>query len=223
MQVEGSTAVLAMMPTASIAAAVLPDFGRVWAYVTLAVTGILTEEATPLVGGLAAHDGRLNLLPVVWWIAVGTWVADILLYYLGRWQGHWVRKRWRRVRNFILRALRIVRRHPWRSSLAVRFAYGLRLTLPIACGAARVPIVIYLVGSAISAVAWSFVFTLLGWAFGRAALIVLGHVQRYEKFLIPGIIVGMGLVFWLMRVRHVEEEVVEVLAGGDPIPPPIGK
>ena len=90
----GSTAVLAMMHTASIAPAMLPDFGRVWAYVTLAVTGIITEEATPLVGGLAAHDGRLNLLSVAWWIAVGTWVADILLYYVGRWRGHWVRKRW---------------------------------------------------------------------------------------------------------------------------------
>lgn len=208
-----------MTHTATIAAAALPDFSRAWAYVTLAVTGIITEEATPLVGGLAAHDGRLNLVSVGWWIAVGTWVADILLYYLGRWRGHWVRKRWRRVRNFILRALRIVRRHPWRSSLAVRFAYGLRLTLPIACGAARVPILIYLVGSAISAAVWSFLFTLLGWAFGRGALIVLGHVQRYEKFLIAAIIVGIGLIFWLMRARHVEDEVVEVLAAGDEEPP----
>lgn len=220
MQVAGSTAVFAMTQTASVAPELLSDLGRLWAYVTLALTGIITEEATPLVGGLAAHDGRLDLVLVGWWIAVGTWCADILLYYLGRWRGDWVRKRWRRVRNFILRALRIVRRHPWRSSLAVRFAYGLRLTLPIACGAARVPLFIYLVGSAISSVVWSVLFTLLGWAFGRAALIVLGHVHRYEKFLIPAILVGMGIVFWIMRTRHVEEEVVEVLAGGDPIPPP---
>jgi len=223
MLVAGSTAILATAHAASIASAALPDFGRIWAYVTIAFTGIITEEATPLVGGLAAHDGRLDLLSVMWWTAVGTWVADILLYYLGRWRGQWVRKRWRRVRNFILRALKIVRRHPWRSSLAVRFAYGLRLTLPIACGAARIPILIYLVGSAISAAVWSFLFTLLGWGFGRGALIVLGHVQRYERFLIIGIIVGIGLVFWVMRTRHVEEEVVEVLAGGDPIPPPIGR
>src|SRR5262245_60659233 len=179
MQVVGSAALRAMAHAASIASPALPDFSRVWAYATIAVTGIFTEEAAPLVGGLAAHDGRLNLLAVACWTAVGTWVADILLYYLGRWRGHWVRKRWGRVRNFILRALRIVRRHPWRSSLAVRFAYGLRLTLPIACGAARVPILIYLVGSAISAATWSLVFTLLGWAFGRGALIILGHVHRY--------------------------------------------
>jgi membrane protein DedA with SNARE-associated domain len=221
MHVAGSTVMLATAHAASIASAALSDLNRVWAYVTLAVTGIITEEATPLVGGLAAHDGRLNLIWVAWWTAAGSWVADILLYYLGRWRGHWVRKRWRRVRNFILRALKIVRRHPWRSSLAVRFAYGLRLTLPIACGAARIPILIYLIGSAISAAVWSFLFTLLGWAFGRGALIVLGHVHRYERFLILTIIVGIGLVFWVMRTRHVEEEVVEVLAAGDPVPPPV--
>jgi membrane protein DedA with SNARE-associated domain len=216
----GSTAVHALLLSAANTAIVLPDLTRLWAYVTLGATGIVTEEATPLIGGLAAHDGRLDLWSVAMWITAGTWIADILLYYLGRWRGHWVRKRWRRVRNFILRALRIVRRHPWRSSLAVRFAYGLRITLPIACGAARVPIVIYLIGSGISSFVWSFAFTLLGWGFGRTTLIVLGRVQQYEKFLIPGIVVVLGFVFWLMRKRHVEDEVVEVLAAGDEMPAP---
>ena len=56
MLVAGSAAILATAHMASIASAALPDFGRVWAYATIAVTGIITEEATPLVGGLAAHD-----------------------------------------------------------------------------------------------------------------------------------------------------------------------
>ena len=36
---------------------------RLWAYLTLGATGIITEEATPLIGGLAAHDRRLHLSP----------------------------------------------------------------------------------------------------------------------------------------------------------------
>jgi len=120
----------------------------------------------------------------------------------------------------MLRAFKIVRRHPWRSSLAVRWAYGLRLTLPIACGAARLPIPIYLIGSAISCLTWSFAFTVIGWAFGRTTLIVLGHVRRYESYLIAAIVVALALAFWVMRRKHVEDEVVEVLAAGDtgPIP-----
>jgi membrane protein DedA with SNARE-associated domain len=172
---------------------------------------------TPLIGGLAAHDGRLSLEWVGAWVGAGTWSADILLYYLGRWRGDWVRRRWPRVRTFILRALRIVRRHPWRSSLAVRFAYGLRLTLPIACGAARVPILLYVIGSGISAFTWSFLFTALGWGAGRTTLIVLGHVRRYERYLMALIVIVIALAFWIMRQRHVEEEVVDVLSKGDDV------
>ena len=94
--------------------------------------------------------------------------------------------------TFMFRAFKIVRRHPWRSSLAVRWAYGLRLTLPIACGAARVPLLVYVIGSAISCVTWSFVFTLFGWGFGRTTLIVLGHVRRYEKYLVAVDRSGVG-------------------------------
>jgi len=188
---------------------------RLWAYFTLGATGAITEEATPLIGGLAAHNHHLRLSAVVLWVAAGTWVVGIGLYYLGRWRGHWARRRWPHLRRFLVRAFKIVRRHPWRSSVAVRWAYGLRLTLPIACGAARLPLPIYLIGSAVSCFTWSFIFTLLGWGFGRTTLIVVGHVRRYEKYLIAAIIVGVALAFWLVRKKHVEDEVVEVLASGD--------
>ena len=188
---------------------------RLWAYITLGATGIITEEATPIIGGLAAHDRYLRLSAVGIWVAGGTWVADLGLYYVGRLRGHWVRRRWPSMRKWMLRTLKIVRRHPWRASLAVRWAYGLRLTLPIAGGAARLSLPIYLIGSAISAITWSFVFTLLGWGFGRTTLIVLGHVRRYENYLVGAIVLGVAITFWVMRKRHVEEEVVEVLSSGD--------
>jgi membrane protein DedA with SNARE-associated domain len=193
---------------------------RLWAYVTLAATGIITEEATPLIGGLAANEGRLHVQLVMLFVSGGTFVSDLGLYYIGRWRGDWAKKRFPRLRTFLYRALRIVRRHPWRSSLAVRWAFGLRLALPIACGAARIPIWLYAIGSAISCVTWSVAFTLLGWGFGAATLQVLGHVRRYEKWLVLAILLTILVVYRVMRKRHVEDEVVEVLATGDtgPIP-----
>jgi membrane protein DedA with SNARE-associated domain len=197
-----------------------PFWHRLWEYLSLGATGIITEEATPLIGGLAAHNRHLHVFAVGMWVAAGTWIADLGLYYIGRKRGDWARRRWPRLRTVTLRAFKIVRRHPWRSSLAVRWAYGLRLALPIACGSARVPLWIYTIGTAVSALSWAFVFTLLGWAFGRTTLILLGHVRRYENYLIVAIVLIMLAVFWLMRKRHVEDEVVEVLAKGDtgPIP-----
>lgn len=171
----------------------------------------MTEEASPLVGGLMAHDGHLKLAAVGAWITAGTWVADILLYYLGRWRGDWLRDRWPKLRAFMLRVFAVVRRHPWRCSLAVRWAYGLRLTLPLACGAARVPFWLYAVGSFISAATWAYLFTFAGWGFGEAALRILGHVRRYEVKIALGIIAAVVIAFYLMRKRRVGEEVVDAL------------
>jgi membrane protein DedA with SNARE-associated domain len=216
----GATTILALLQAATSHPNAVAALHRLWAYITLAATGIITEEATPLIGGLAAHDGRLHLSLVIMWVAGGTWAADLGLYYVGRWRGDWARQRWPGVRTFMVRALKIVRRHPWRSSCGVRWAYGLRVTLPIACGAARVPIPVYLIGSAVSCITWASIFSLLGWGFGRTTLIVLGHVRRYENFLVLAIILGLAVVFWIMRKRHVEDEVVEVLASGDTGPFP---
>ena len=77
------------------------------------------------------------------------------------------------------------------------------------------PLHIYLIGTAVSCLTWSFIFTLLGWAFGRTTLIVLGHVRRYENYLIATIFVVVALAFWFLRKKHVEDEVVEVLTSGD--------
>jgi membrane protein DedA with SNARE-associated domain len=207
--------VLVLLQAAPSPAEAMDLLHRLWAYITLGITGIITEEATPLIGGLAAHDHRLRLTAVGMWVAGGTYVADLGLYYIGRWRGHWVRHKWPQLRRFLLQGFRIVRRHPWRSALAVRWAYGLRLTLPIACGAGRLPLGIYLIGSAISCLTWSFAFTVLGWAFGRTTLLVLGHVRRYENYLVVAIVLILAIGFWYLRKRHVEEEVVEVLTSGD--------
>ena len=100
---------------------------RMWAYVTLGAMGIVWEEASPLIGGLAAHDRNLRLTSVVLAVALGTWLASLLLYGLGRSRSRWLRKRWPKLRRVILRSVALVRRHPWRAALAVRFAFGVPL------------------------------------------------------------------------------------------------
>lgn len=184
---------------------------RLWAYVTLGAMGIVWEEASPLIGGLAAHDRNLGLWSVINAVALGTWIAGMLLYFVGRWRGRWVRKRWLKARPLILRSVAIVRRHPWRASLAVRFAFGLRLALPFACGVGRVRLSVYAVGTAISCIVWSLAFTVLGWWLGRATETVLGHVRQLEPLIGALVVVAMIVGFIVLRRRHVAERTARVL------------
>lgn len=178
-------------------------------------TAIITEEAAPLIGGLRARAGHLHLTLVAFWIAGGTWGAGILLYFVGRWRGEWVRRRWPKMRTLILRVFRAVRRHPWRASAATRFAWGLRVTLPVACGAARVPLWVFAIGSGISALVWAFLFTLLGWGVGEGALHLVGHLRQYEGRIGLVMVLALIVLILVLHRRHMEEEVVEALEKDD--------
>ncbi len=183
---------------------------KVWKYTALGASSIVFEEANPIFGGIAARHGRAGMLGVVVAVALGTWVASIALYYIGRWRIDWVHARWPDKRRLLDAALAIVERHPWRSSLAVRFAYGLRLPLPIACGAARVPFGLYVVGSGISSWVWSIGFAYLGLAFGGAAIKLL-HVTHMLEVRLGFIALVLLLVLaFIMRRRRTAERTSRV-------------
>src|SRR6185436_2830453 len=99
------------------------------------------------------------------------------LYFVGRWRAAWVRLKLRRSPLAVRKLLRAMRGNPWRSTILARFIFGGRIAVPLACGAAHVPIWIFLTGSAIAAATWSALFTALGWFFGESAVLVVGHVR----------------------------------------------
>ena len=184
---------------------------RLWAYITLGAMGSLWGEASPLLGGLAAHDGSLGVWPVVTAVAIGTWLGVLGFYALGRARGKWVRKRFPKARPLILRSVALVRRHPWRASIASRFAYGVRIALPIACGIGRVPFMVYAIGTGVSSIAWSVVFTLLGWSMGRATEAFLGQVREFESAIGIVVLLLVLVAYLVLHRRHVERRTIAVL------------
>ena len=180
----------------------LSHLAEAWAYISLGASGIITEEAAPIVGGFAAHEGHLGFVRVILACAIGVWGAAVALYALGRWRSKWVRQRFRRAGRYVTGLLVFVRRSPWRSTFAVRFAFGVRIFLPIACGAARMRLPIFLVGTAAASLIWSTLFVLVGWLFGETALLVLGHIRRYEDVIAGLLVVGVALVFVVLVRRH---------------------
>lgn len=139
---------------------------------------ILTEELGPIFGGIAAHEGELHLGRVIVAMTVGGWVATGLLYGVGRWKWDVIRRRFPSARSTGTVALRVVRNNPLKASFFVRFAFGLRIILPMACGAAGVPLYIFLPVSLVGSLAWTASFTALGYAAGEAAVQAMGHIGQ---------------------------------------------
>ena len=186
---------------------------RIWKYAALAASSIVFEEANPLIGGIAVRHGRASLAAVIASIAIGIWIASLLLYAIGYWRVDWVRARWPKKERLLDAALQIVRRHPWRAALAIRFAYWLRIPLPIACGAARVPFSLFLIASGISCWLWSTLFALLGFWMGRRALILLSFARRLDVRLALIAALLLAALFILARRRRLAERTARVLTG----------
>lgn len=177
----------------------------------LGLTSIVLEEANPIFGGIAASNRHLDLIGVITAVAIGTWIASIALYFVGRWRIDWVRARFPDKKPLFDAALAIVQRNPWRSSLVVRFAYGLRIPVPIACGAAPVSLPVYVIASGISCWVWSALFVFLGWKAGGAALALLGFTTRWEVRLGFLAIVLIVALFLMRRRRRIAHRTADIL------------
>ncbi len=168
-----------------------------WTYVLLGVSSIVLEELGPIFAGMAVHEGELRLAKVIIGITTIGWVFTSLMYWAGR--THWdaIRKRFPRLRSAGTVALRVVARNPLSASFLVRFAFGLRIVLPIACGAAKVPLAMYLPVSLLGGVMWAALFTTIGYAAGEAAVRFVGRLDRVTE--IVGALVVTSAVFAFIR------------------------
>jgi membrane protein DedA with SNARE-associated domain len=178
---------------------------RLSTYLALGASTILVSELAPIFGGLAAHEDQLRI----------TLAATSLLYVAGRLKWDWLRRRFPGTRSAGTVALRIVRRNPARASFLVRFLFGARILLPMACGAANVPLRLYLPVSLLGSLAWTVTYVLVGLAFGEAAEQLLGSLAHVEKvFMIAGGVAAVlvGAWWWRRRARRAARR-----AGGAPI------
>ena len=134
-------------------------------------------------------------------VTLGGWVCTTVLYAAGRVKWDWIRKRFPRFRAAGTVALRVVARNPLTASFLVRFAFGLRIVLPLACGAARVPIVSYLAASLLGSALWTTLFALIGYAAGEAAVRAVGHVGRAGEII--GALMVTGAVYAFIRWNRI--------------------
>lgn len=158
---------------------------------TLFLAVLLQEEAAPIAGALAAHHDHLD----PWWVGLscglGAWTGDIVLYLVGR-RGSRLfgRPGFAKARGFVVR-------HPRGAPLAVRFAYGLRFTLPLACGAARLPFAPYALWVGVSTALWSGLFTTVGWVAGELALRLFHDLEHYElPFIALAMVAWLAILVW---------------------------
>jgi membrane protein DedA with SNARE-associated domain len=61
---------------------------------------------------------------------------------------------------------------------------------------------VFLIGSAIASLVWAVLFVTLGWLFGETALLVIGHIRRYEDVFAGVLVAAVVVVAVILIKRH---------------------
>ncbi len=173
------------------------DYG----YLAIFAGTFLEGETVFLLGGVAAHQGLLNL----WWVALtalaGGAIGDQFFFLLGWWRGPEFLARNMRLARKAVVARRLVRRHAVPLMLLSRFLYGLRMVIPLVCGASRIHPLVFLGLNLVSALCWVLAFGGIGYLFSDWVLSRLDHMHGLPA--LAGLLVlVVGLAVWLARLAQ---------------------
>ncbi len=181
---------------------VLHALDSAWGFLAIGASVILFEETMPVLAGFTAHQEHFSVWQLGLVCAFGGWFASLAPYAIGRYGAARLLTRWPAAEATVLRLTGVVSRRPWRAALASRFVFGARTLLPLACGTAKVPVVPFVAGSAISAVVWASLFTWLGWMSGETLLLLLGRARRHELSVWLVFALVILIVLWVIQRRN---------------------
>lgn len=196
------------------------------------VGGILEGETTFVVAGFAASRGYLDPLAAYLAAVAGAMTGDVGYFLLGRYQGQRLIRAFPSLRKLRARAVLLLRNWGRTTAFLARFAYGLRIVLPLSMGAARMRPALFLAFDLLASLCFAALYLGLGYLFGETAEGILLRVRPYEKWILAGLLTT-GAAVWAARewklfhpkpgevlppaeVEELAEEVRAELSGEEP-------
>lgn len=171
------------------------DWIRQYGLWAVFIGGVFEGEAVFIAAGYAVSQGYLPLVPTVVVAVLGGTLGDHAWYALGRRWGIRLLRAVPSFRALRVRAGRLFRRWGRATAFVARFAYGLRIVIPLTLGTTRFPLRAFVPFNILGAVVFACVYLSVGYFFGEVAEETLTRVRGYEPWIVGGI-VAVGLAVW---------------------------
>jgi membrane protein DedA with SNARE-associated domain len=160
-------------------------------------------DFTLILSGVVTHLGIFPFASAVAAGAVGSFIGDSAWYALGRLRGPRFRtgKLYGRVGPTIERLAK--KMGPW-ELVAARFVYGTKAASMVFWGLHGLSLPRFILIDALGCVLGSLVFTSLGYLVSGSATALMGHVKRFELWLLGAFLVGVIIVVVIDRTAKHE-------------------
>lgn len=169
-----------------------------YGYLAVFIGGMLEGETTFIIAGYAASRGYLDVFPAYLAAVAGAMTGDVTYFLLGRFQGQRLIRAFPSLRKLRARAVLLLRRWGRATAFLARFAYGLRVVLPLSMGAARMRLPVFLTFNLLGSLTFAALYLTLGYLFGETVEEILRAVRPYEKWIVAGL-AAMGASVWAAR------------------------
>jgi membrane protein DedA with SNARE-associated domain len=180
----------------------LKDYLEIHGYWVLFVGTFLEGEAVLLLAGFLAFQGYLDIVGVICTAWAGSFLGDQTFFYLGRFKGRVLLKRFHSIAKKFREALKLIEKYGNFVAFISRFTYGFRIVLPIILGITNLAPRTFLWINLASALSWAVLFSVLGYLFGKSASLVLDNVSNYEHYLVLALL-GFICIAWCVHAYHV--------------------
>lgn len=170
-----------------------------YGYWAIFIGCLLEGETILILGGMAAHQHVLKLLPVIGYASLAGMLGDQLLFWAGRYFGERLLPRLHKQQAAIDKVTSLIQHHPTVSIFSVRFLYGMRLVGPMVIGASKVSPLKFACINLVGAVVWATLFASAGYWAGEFLQRVLGDLKPYRLPIALGVI---ALVVAVGLIRH---------------------
>ena len=186
-----------------------------WGYVILFFWGILEGELGLIFAGLAAHDGKLNLLLSIFIAGIGGFVGDQIYFYIGRLNRKTIQEEFiSQKRKFALAHL-LLRKYGWTIIFIQRYMYGMRTIIPMSIGTTRYSALKFAMINLFSAWVWAAITIVLTYIFGEQIFIVLDWFKERPYLFVPLAICIVGGVWWYFQsqTKKVDKKIAKIQQG----------
>jgi len=180
---------------------ILKEYLELHGYWVLFVGTFLEGEAILLMAGFLAFQGYLDIMGVILTSWAGSFLGDQCYFYLGRFKGRALFKRFHSIARKFREALRLIEKYGNFVAFISRYTYGFRIVLPIILGVTNLAPRTFLWINLVSAFSWAIVFSLGGYLFGKSASLLLTDVGKYEHYIVLALF-GLIMAAWCVHMYH---------------------
>lgn len=170
-----------------------------YGYLAIFIGCLLEGETILILGGMAAHQHVLDLLPVIGYASLAGMLGDQALFWTGRYFGARLLPRLHKQQASIERVTQLINQYPTVSIFSVRFLYGMRLVGPMVIGACKVSPLKFACINLFGAVVWATLFASAGYWAGEFLESLLGDLKPYR---LPIVVCVIALVAMVALYRH---------------------